>query len=305
MRLYAAYCCLALLPLGGVASGQDIPGDTFAGETLFEGGVHVTLEGSLRRFAKLQEGHGRVSDPRGQRIDRWQLELGVDYGLIRDLTLSFGIPLRLTIAREREGPGRMVSRARGFGDPLVALKWRVFHPLWRRGAFNFSVLGGVGLPLGRTSVRETGRLLDIGLQPGSGAWRGVGALLVTTSHHRLRFDAQARYDYIGPGASDVELGDQLLLTADFKYRVIHLKYPGLTAAVRTGLRWRWSGRARDDGRTLRDSGSRVLLVRSGVTSHPTPDTDLNLLVDVPVYERYHGRQLGFRFEVNLVFGYRF
>jgi hypothetical protein len=288
-----------------VARAQDGALELFTAETLFEGGVHVTEKAIYRHFEDLYEGSERVSNPEDQARSEFLFVTGADYGLREDLTLSVLVPVVYTVTEERDATGWSRQHVAGLGDVFLAVKHRFVRELWTRSAFTVAGVLGLELPTGATNVRDDGERIAPARQPGSGSWDPVAALALTLSVDRFRLDALVRYKLNTEGAHDLDNSDVLTAAIRGKYRFLHMRYPGPTAAFELGLRYRYETDAFQDGDKLSDFGGDRLVGRVALTSHPTPGTDLNLSCDLPLYQTYRGTQLGLKLSVALGFGLRF
>ena len=206
---------------------------------------------------------------------------------------------------ERDSAGWSRQGVYGLGDVFLAVKHRFFRTLWTRSAFNISGIVGVELPTGATNVHDDGDRVPLARQPGSGSWDPVAALALTLSVDRFRLDALVRYKLNTEGAHDFDRSDVLTAALRGKYRFLHMRYPGPTAAFEAGVRYRYETEAYQDGDRLADFGGDRLVGRAALTSHPTPGSDLNLSFDFPLYQKYRGTQLGLKFSTALNFGFRF
>ncbi len=275
--------------------------EVFAAETLFSEGWRVSASWITKRRDRLFHGDSRTSDPQHRSLEEHRAVLGVDYGLLPELTLSLLVP---SVYREaRVGSRRLESF--GLGDVAALGKFRLFKVDGRRRSFNLSLVGGLELPTGETRERDDGGRLDPTLQPGSGSWDPFAALTATGDLDLWRFDAHAFYKLNTEGAQDFREGDFFSFEVDAAYRFFYTEYPGPTASARVGLQWRQTGRSKQDGRTREDSGSHQLFLRPGLSYHPIPALDVSVSVDIPLYQYFHGRQLALDYRWFAAIGLRF
>jgi hypothetical protein len=297
--------CIALsaaaLLAGGTASAQEGGIEVFAAETLFDQGTRVSLSHIYKSKGTLFRGSDSISDPLDQTLAEHRLVAAIDHGLRPDLTVSALLPF---VGKELESDAGDL-RSSGPGDVALLAKYRAYKRDWKRGAFHLSAIGGLELPTGRTSESKNGARLPAPLQPGLGAWNPFLGVATNLNLNRLRFDALALYKLNTEGTQDFEKGDFFSFEVDAAYRFLHTKYPGATASAKLGLQWRHEERAKQDGVTLANSGSNEFLLRSGLTWHPAPNMDISLVIDVPLYQDFHGQQLGMDYRTFLAIGLRF
>lgn len=277
----------------------------FSAETIFEDGKRITLTHVYRRRAELYRGYDRVHDGRRRVLRENLITLGLEYGLRRDLTLSLFVPLVERTLENRDGAQRTKDDTLGLGDVAAAAKFRFLRITWPRSAFNLALTAVVAAPTGEARERKDGALLPPEVQSGSGAWSATLAFATTLSLNRFRADAGLRYQASSEGEQDLTKGEVLVATVSADYRFWHEKYPGPTAKISGGLVYRYENESRVSGRPVHDSGSDVLSLKLGITSHPVPQVDLVIEVDLPLAQRYRGEQLGRGTATTLGFGFRF
>jgi hypothetical protein len=279
--------------------------EIFAGETLFQHGTRISATVIHQRKTRLFHRADRVSDP----LDRdWQenrLVVGVDHGVLPQMTLSMLAPLAARSLEQRAGTGTQRARAEGLGDISLLAKYRIFKMDWRRGSLNVSLIGGLELPTGETHDKENGVRLPPTFQLGSGSTDVFWALASNLSHKRFRFDGLLFHKINTEGAQDYEAGQKYVVEFDAAWRFLHVKYPGPTAAVKIGWRWKHEERGRQNGVHDPNSGYDQWFQRIGLGWHPKPNMDVTLSADIPLHQRYKGRQLAPDFSTALAYGIRF
>jgi len=274
-------------PLYAQSGGIEI----FAGETLFDQGLRLS-ESYLHDYrASVREGSDGAHNSNGRRFEEHRFVTGVDYGALPNLTFSALVPLVYREDRTRTTSGTVRRRAHGLGDIAALAKYRIYKRDWEQSTFNLSLIGGLELPTGRTGQRDSSSRLPPYLQVGSGSWDPLTAVAATVSIGRFRSDAHAFYKLNAEGAQDYQEGDFFAVEWDLKYRFLHMEYPGPTAGAKIGIQWRHEQRDRQDGSHVDNTGSSQLVLRPGLSLHPTPNTDISLGFDFPVYQHVRGRQL--------------
>lgn len=300
---------LVALVLAAVATpgfAQEGGVGVFTGPTLPEGIGRVSLSYRYDRRAHLRRHAKEVDDLLDRRLNKHLMVVGFDYGLLPELTVTALLPVAHNTLRGRDATGVKRSRsAYGLGDAVVLAKYRVFKTDWSQSAFNLSVVAGLETPTGESRERENGVLLPGSVQVGKGSWNGFAAVAATLSIARIRFDGRVVGKHNTKGRGDVDAGDEASAQLTVKYRYWHEKYPGPSASATIGARFTYQGRTKVNGRSQPNSGHQLVFLTPALGFHPIPRLDLNLGADVPIYQRYHGQQLGRDLRLNVAFGVRF
>jgi hypothetical protein len=290
-----------VLLVAGPAAAQDGGIEVFAAEPLFANGTRVSLTHIYESKGSLYRGSNETSNPLDLERDEHRVVLGLDRGLLPDFAVSALVPW---VSKDFDSDAGDADGS-GIGDVALLGKYRFHQTNFPRGTFNVSFVGGLELPTGTTSKREGGSRLPPQLQPGSGSWDPFFAFSSNYSVNRYRLDAGVFYKLNTEGTQDYEDGDFLSLSLDAKYRFLHRKYPGPSAAAKLGVQWRHRWRAEQDGSRLTNSGSDELRARTGVSWHPAPNIDFSFTVEIPVYQDFNGEQLALDYRTFLALGLRF
>jgi hypothetical protein len=279
--------------------------ELFSGETIFEGGTRLSLSHVAIDKRAVYRGSDRIHINQHRRKTEHQFIAGVDYGVHREVTLTALIPYIYKTIHSHSNGRSQTSYSSGLGDVALAVKYRPVRILWHRSAFNIAGLVGVELPTGRVNKEERGRNISPDEQPGSGSFDPLAALLTTLSINRFRMDTQLRYKWNTEGSRDYDRGDVFISQLALKYRFLHKKYPGPSASVSASFRYRYESNSRQNSRSVNNEGSDVFSILIGFGSHILPELDFGMTVNVPIYQRYRGTQLGLDTHVITQFGYRF
>lgn len=287
---------LALL----LACAQEGGLEVLEGETLYQEGWLFTISNSFQRKTRLYDGNDRIGDP----LDRERFDdratAGVNYGILRNLTLGALIPYVFrsldSDAGDLEGDGP--------GDVTLFGKFRLFRYTSERASDNLAVLGGLELPTGSTDESDRGMRLPMTLQPGSGSWDPFLGGALTLERDRWKLNAVALYQRNGQGARGFKFGDEFVFDASVGNRFWIEPYPGPSASATLGLRWKHGWKDRQNGDAVRSSGGDEASARLSFVFHPQPIFDLVVTIEVPFYHRVNGVQLVDDFSLFLAFGYR-
>ena len=304
--------CQILRQVAGVAllcsvavdhvSAQEGGIEVFAGETLFDGGLRVSLTEIERSKRHRFSGSSKTPGTSGHSLDEHRSVLGFDYGMHRDVTLTALVPY---VDRTLVSPG-VESATSGLGDVALIGKYRLTHTEGRAMGFNWSLIGGAELPTGATDAKDaSGKRLDSSVQVGKGSLNPFVATSVTYGYQLSRFDATAFYKVNTEGAQKYEDGDFFSVSVSGAYRFLHYQYPGPTFGLRLGLEYRHQGRASLEGAAVADSGADEVIFSPALSIHPIPRMDMILGVRVPVYQHYQGTQIGRDLGLIFAIGMRF
>ena len=302
---------LAALGFPAGVAAQDGGIEVLAGHTIFESGTRISLSHLYSSRGTLSSGSDEVPNPDGLSLREHRIVLGVNYGLLSDLSLSLLLPYvtREGLLHGSDGGGVERGSSNGLGDAALLGKYNFFSEYWKQSAFHISAIGGLELPTGSSDERRGDELLAFSMQPGSGTLDAIGGLALTLSTGRYRFDAHAIYKANGDGGEDFTDGDFFSLGGSFAYRFYHARYPGPSANAKIGLSWRHEGMDEHGGEVLPNTGLDELRLRAALVYHPSPEIDLVAQVEVPVYGDYRAApgagQLALDVRTFFGFGIRF
>ncbi|HVR72919.1 MAG TPA: transporter [Planctomycetota bacterium] len=291
--------------LGNPGHSQEETLDIFDGETLYQNGWLLTLSTRLERREQLLEGDSSVKDPLHRRQTDYTAAAAAHYGLRYDLQLSAIVPFVHRVLDQKDPAGQNHSSAGGPGDVVTLVKWRFYRWDAPGEALNLAAIVGLEWPSGSDDERDGGVRLSPELQPGSGSWDPMAGLAATYEPRRWRFNAFGLYKHNTENGHDHRFGDELFTEVAVGNRFWLEPYPGPFMRADALVRYRNEQRARQDGMRVRDSGGDLVTVGLSWAFRPRPSLDLQLSVEVPVYERVNGAQVGREFSVSFALGYRF
>lgn len=293
--------------LGACVLGIAAPGvraqvlDVFDGETLYEGGFLVTLGFDLARGDRLRRGSNRIPDLIGAAETHWRTTLAVQYGLRHDLQLGVALPY---VSTDQDGVG-IGADASGVGDLSLLGKWRFFRWDAPGEALNVSALADLSLPTGEDDATTSGMRIQPELQVGSGGVDPGLGLAATYEPGRWRFNAAGLYRFRTDTDGDhARLGDELIAEVEIGNRFWLEPYPGPFMRADIAARYFWQDESRQGAR-LPSTGSERATLAVTWAFRPRPALDLQAGVELPIWQRVNGTQLGRDWAVTLAIGYRF
>ncbi|MEL6673811.1 MAG: hypothetical protein AAFR61_16515 [Bacteroidota bacterium] len=236
------------------------------------------------------------------------------------LIAALGLTERLTVEAETgyflnktqdyvEGvlPSRLVGR--GLTDLYLSTKvnlWR--NPLKET---ELTLMGGFKLPLGSYQQQYQGALLTRDLQPTTGAYDLLGGFFLYKGFlpQKTRLFLAGRYEYKGQNPDRYRYGQFATLSAFGSYS------PGAAWTFLLQLRGEWrdrdtrplSGNGLEIGNGREQvipTGSHKLFLVPQVNVALSPDLDLSLMADWPLYQFYFDKQLATTTAVTLSLRYQ-
>jgi len=278
--------------------------DVLDGETLYEDGWLMTAGYEFRLRRGLLDGSDRVGDALHQSEVTHAAVASAHYGLFHTLQLGAIVPY---VSRELKlddptGPDRLASS--GMGDVTLYAKWRYYRWDDVGIALNFALLAGLELPTGKDDVVDKGVVLPADLQPGSASWDPFIGTAVTHEPGRWRFNAMALYKRVGEGTHEVKQGDQFFAELAAGNRFWLEPYPGPFMRADVMLRYRHEWVDRRSGGAVGNTGGDLLTVGVNWAFRPRPTVDIQISIEVPIFEDVRGVQLKNQVAVFFGFGLR-
>ncbi len=297
-----SFATLLVLAAGAdPAAGQGVL-DVLDGETLYDGGSLVSLGFELDRGEVLRRGTRRAPDPLARQQTAMRTTLAYQYGARHDLQLGVALSV---VDLERRGAGLRQS-ADGLGDVELLTKWRFYRWDAHAVALNVALVAQVSVPTGKDDVRDsTGTRLEPELQPGSGGIDPALGIAATHEPGRWRFNLATWYRVHTDSDDDgFRRGDRWIVEAAAGNRFWLEPYPGPFMRLDVALRYYHEDHDRFRG-ALPNTGGERATTTVNLAFRPQPALDFQVAVEVPLWQRLAGTQLGEDWALDLTFGYRF
>lgn len=178
----------------------------------------------------------------------------------------------------------------GPGDGLVLLKYNLIRQtLWK--PYQLSLGGGAKIPVGETSLRSNGLALNADMQPGTGAWDGVGWLfgsytfrqwnlnVYSVNSFRItgtneRFNANDRYRFGNELVSSAGLSGAFL--SRFSYNLL--------------LKYRTTSPDQRNKSEMPGTGGQWLSLKPGLSWQAADRFNLQISGEFPLYQHLNGTQ---------------
>ena len=192
--------------------------------------------------------------------------------------------------------GEEITINQGVGDAIVLFRYSFFTQN-KQLPFSLSVGAGPKIPIGRADHRDNrGIILPADLQPGTGAWDGVGwgffvyqpkqvPNLTFTTNSTLRLTtANQRFN----GRQAYRFGNEFQLQSGLSYRLL---FKNLLVDPLLIIQYRTVGPDHIDGLKLDNTGGHWLHARMGLNVNLSPNTSVRMIADLPIYRNLVGTQL--------------
>lgn len=304
-------CCSGGVPLFGNLGLP--PGDT---KTL-----QLSLSYDLNVLNRVKNGSNTIpfalGNYRSRRTHSGLLEAGYNFSekIAVDVFFSFVRQERLN---ENNVSGTTSTYSQGIGDGVVLLKYKLLQGT----SSGLTVFSGIGVkfPLGKSDTRFDGILLNADLQPGSGAWDGIGwaqLLYPLPFKPGMGLSITSSYAHKGQNSEYLVLRNPLTgETSSQTYRfgnewqanlAIADKWIVGKAIVDPGItfKYRQVGHDRQNGINLPNTGGSWLFISPSAAYWPSPAFSINVNFDIPLYAYLDGTQVTPSHRVNLGVFYTF
>ena len=285
LQVYAQTCCSGGVPL---SNNLGMPNEG-------KGILSLGLNYDYNNLNTLNAGSDKLDDDSRLRITNSVL-LGLGYSFTDRLSVETLLTWVNQTRTITQFGNENLTETTGIGDAVFLLKYAVPNLLGAKTVLNFGA--GVKAPLGRSDINtDQGILLTADLQPGSGAWDGLGWLSLSkglpfrpsatlSGSFTYRFTGKNN-DYLN-NTSIYEFGD--VIQANIGYTDQFLLFntifnPGLI------VKYRKAKEDRINAINLPNTGGEWVFVRPELAVKIAPDFGLALRLELPLYSFVEGTQL--------------
>lgn len=196
----------------------------------------------------------------------------------------------------------------GIGDGVILLKYSMPEVLGNGTVLNLGV--GTKLPLGKSDIiTEQGIQLTADLQPGSGAWDGLGWASVSKGlNFRPSATVSGSFTYRLTGVNNsylnnsatYEFGDEIQINLGYTDQFLMFNTifnPGVVFKYRKALE------DKIDNQGIPNTGGEWIFIRPELAIQLTPNIAINSRFELPVYSYVEGTQLTPTFRVSTGISY--
>lgn len=199
----------------------------------------------------------------------------------------------------------------GIGDAAFLVKYSIPNVLGKNTLFNLGI--GTKAPFGKSDIEsDQGLQLTADLQPGSGAWDGLGWLSISKGLNvrpSASISGSLTYRLTGVNNSYLnntatyEFGDEIQANIGYTDQFLlfnTLFDPGLI------FKYRKSFEDKIDNQDIPNTGGEWVFVRPEITVKLTQNIKINTRFELPIYSFVEGTQLTptFRFSTGIAFKFK-
>lgn len=259
--------------------------------TVAKGNWVFGLTGEYHNISDLYSGDTELENITQERSSSTLL-LEVNYGITDRLSLTSTftfIEKKRTTGLQNPG-GAETLTTRGLGDGLTLVKYQVFRQdLWN--PYQLSIGAGSKIPIAATNLKVDGLALNADMQPGTGAWDGVGWIFASRVFREANMSLylNSTFRYTGTnerfGSSDrYKFGNEFValtgatgsLMGRFSYNLM--------------MKYRSAGPDERNGNTLPGTGGNWLYLKPGIAYQWTDRMSLQVNGTLPLYQYLEGTQ---------------
>ncbi len=291
-QIYSQTCCSGGVPLSnnlGLSNNG-------------KGGFQLGINYDYNNLNTLNAGSSKLNDDSRQRITN-SILVNTNYAFTNQFSLETLFTWVNQTRTISQFGNENFTETSGIGDAVVLLKYRIPDVLGENTFLNLGT--GVKVPLGKSDfTSEEGIQLTSDLQPGSGAWDGLGWLSFS-KNGILRpsgtVSTSVIYRFTGVNSSYLnntstyEFGNTLQISAGYTDQLLifnTIVNPGLVVKYRKS----WSDKIDDS--EIPNTGGNWVFVRPELNIQITPNFNAITKMEVPLYSYVEGTQLTPTFRVT-------
>jgi hypothetical protein len=237
------------------------------------------------------------------------------YGMTDDLSVSVRLPhVKRKNIREGELEGGVPEAhehgdADSIGDLVVLGQYRFLNT----HSVDVSLLGGIKVPTGKTTLKDDGARLETEFQPGSGSWDGLLGLAASIEMERVGVHGNVLYSLNSEGDQDTEIGDAFFYNLGLTFNLTDAIHQGSHQHSHRHLKWdamlELNGELRDknevDDSKEDNTGGNLLYLSPGLRLSSSEGWGAFLSVGFPVHDDLNGIQTDVDYRVVAGFGFAF
>ena len=272
-----------------------------------EGNLLIGLTHEYNDISNIYRGSKKIENPSVQRYTQSSL-LEINYGITNRLTISattsFVQKFRKSGLQNAESIETL--KTRGIGDGLVILKY-VLHQNTIQEQYQIALGGGAKIPLGKSNLTQEGLLLNADMQPGTGAWDGIGwsyfsktfapATTINLFWYNL-FRLTGKDERFSPN-DNYEFGNELISTLGAKNNF------GESFSYILMAQYRSTASDQLNGAKLSTTGGKWIFLQPAIGYNLTDQLSLRLSTQIPIYQHMNGLQPSTSFTLSGSIFYNF
>jgi hypothetical protein len=188
----------------------------------------------------------------------------------------------------------------GIGDPLITVE-RIFTVYTGMTKHILKPGLGVKFPLGSTTATLNNKIYDYELQSGTGSTDFIFRFSYLVTNDKWGADAFINYRINTLGRNDIHLGDRFNAMTNIFYTIGSKK---IKVLPKIGAYFEWGERDKNVQQTLLSTGGKTLFAQFG-TDIMLDKIIIQLLFQLPVYEKLNGKVIGNAGRLNIGLIYNF
>lgn len=259
--------------------------------TVSKGNLVTGLTWEYNNISNLYAGTRELTNRTQERISSTAL-LELNYGITNRLsvtsTFTF-IEKRRTTGLQNPSNSETLT-TRGFGDGLVMLKYHILNQdLWN--PYQISIGGGTKIPFATTSLKVDGLALNADMQPGTGAWDGVGWLFASRAIRSWNMNVYVNSTYRITGENErfnesdrYRFGNEFVSLAGISGGLFDRFSFNLMMKYRTTIS------DQRNGNNMPSTGGEWLNIKPGIGYQISERFNIQLSGELPIYQNLEGTQ---------------
>ncbi len=279
--LQAQTCSCAGAPL--------ISSQNFA--TVSGGNFLAGLTWEHNNISSLYSGTNELNNRTQERVTNTAL-LELTYGISDRISMTGTftyIEKSRTTGLQTQGRPSSITTS-GLGDGMVMVKYHLINQdLWN--PYQLSVGGGAKIPFATTSLEINNVALNADMQPGTGAWDGIGWVFVSRAVRALNMNVFLNGSFRYTGTSE-----RFNETDKYRFGNEFVAIAGVSGGVWD--RWSYDVQLKFRSTTqdqlnkfrLPNTGGQWLNVKTGVGYQVHDQVNLRLFGELPLYQQLNGTQ---------------
>lgn len=252
------------------------------------------------QMSKMLKESEEIDDPLQREVTVVATPVAIPYAVSRKLIPMLVVPtLSKQMTLIENGTEKEITNS-GLSDITLMAKYVLFQRDKLNVTRRAALFGGVKFPTGSTAaVNETGNLLPPGLQLGSGSWDIPLGIAFIHSAGGIGIIADLFYQ-INTKGNNIDHGDSLSYGLAIGYRLYPSKYVTFKEKVLNAyleLNGSWNSKSVVKDKTDENSGGISLFLSPGLQWIFLENLLAEASLQLPIYQRLNGTQLGNSFSV--------
>lgn len=259
--------------------------------TVSQGNLVAGLTWEHNNISDLYTGTRELMNKTQERTSNTAL-LELNYGISNNFSLTSTftfIEKSRTTGLQNPGNSETLTTT-GFGDGLVMMKYHVLNQdLWN--PYQISVGGGAKIPFATTSLKVDGLALNADMQPGTGAWDGVGWLYAARALRSWNMNVYLNNTFRLTGENE-----RFNKSDRYKFGNEFVSLVGVSGGVfnkmsyNLMMKFRATGSDERNGNAMPSTGGQWLNIKPGIGFQVSDRLNIQINGEIPLYQDLEGTQ---------------